>query len=120
MILASSGADVYDDEHALDTRERPMAFRLLHDRIAVLADELAETTASGLIVGEAAASPLRYGTVANVGTGHVSEHTSDLVPMLLSVDDRVFFHRASGQPLEIEGVEYVILSQAEIIGVEAP
>lgn len=94
-----------------------MSFRLLHDRIAVIADEWSEVTESGLIVTEAAQPVLRYGTVANVGTGHVSEHTSELVPMILQVDDRVFFHRASGQPLEIEGVEYVILSQAEIIGI---
>jgi len=97
-----------------------MSFRLLHDRIAVIADPVAETTESGLIIGEAVLSPLRYGIVANVGTGHVSEHTSELVPMILSVDDRVFFHRASGQPLEIDGVEYVILSQAEIIGIDKP
>jgi chaperonin GroES len=97
-----------------------MSFRLLHDRIAVIPDLVAETTESGLIIGEAVLSPLRYGTVANVGTGHVSEHTSELVPMILSVDDRVFFHRASGQPLEINGVEYVILSQAEIIGIDKP
>lgn len=95
-----------------------MSFRLLHDRVAVLADAQAETTESGLIIGEAVMSPLRYGTVANVGTGHVSEHTSDLVPMILQVGDRVFFHRASGQPLEIDGVEYVILSQGEIIGID--
>ena len=97
-----------------------MAFRLLHDRIAVLADEISETTQSGLIVTEAAQSPLRYGTVANVGTGHVSEHTGELVGMLLAEGDRVFFHRASGQPVEIEGVEYVVLSQSEIIGLAAP
>jgi chaperonin GroES len=95
-----------------------MSFRLLHDRIAVIAEPISETTESGLIIGEAVMSPLRYGTVANVGTGHVSEHTSELVPMILSNGDRVFFHRVSGQPLEIEGVEYVILSQAEIIGID--
>lgn len=97
-----------------------MAFRLLHDRVAVIADEVSEMTESGLIIGEAAQSPLRYGTVANVGTGHVSEHTSDLVPMIVSEGDRVFFNRFSGQPLEIDGVEYVILSQAEIIGIDRP
>ena len=97
-----------------------MAFRLLHDRIAVIADEVADTTESGLIITESAQSPLRYGTVANVGTGHVSEHTGDLIPMLLTPGDRVFFHRSSGQPIEIEDVEYVVLSQGEIIGLAKP
>ena len=75
-----------------------MAFKLLHDRIAVLAEEVAETTASGLIVTEAA---------------------QPILPLDVAVGDRVFYNRFSGQPLEIEGVEYVILSHGEIIGVEA-
>lgn len=96
-----------------------MAFKLLHDRIAVLAEEVAETTASGLIVTEAAQPILRYGVVTHVGAGHRSEHTSEPVPLDVAVGDRVFYNRFSGQPLEIEGVEYVILSHGEIIGVEA-
>ena len=56
-----------------------MSFRLLHDRIAVLADEVSDTTESGLIVTESAQSPLRYGTVANAGLGHRSEHTGESV-----------------------------------------
>jgi chaperonin GroES len=95
-----------------------MSFRLLHDRIAVLADEIPETTESGLIISEAAQSPLRHGKVATVGQGHRSEHTNEPVALDVQEGDRIFFHRASGQPLEIEGIEYVILSNAEIIGIE--
>ena len=95
-----------------------MSFRLLHDRIAVLADQVSDTTESGLIVTESAQSPLRYGTVANAGLGHRSEHTGESVSLDVKEGDRVFFHRSSGQPLEIENVEYVILSNSEIIGIE--
>lgn len=94
-----------------------MSFRLLHDRIAVLAEEVAETTASGLIVTEAAQTPLRYGVVTHVGQGIRSAETNEPVSLDVAEGDRVFFHRVSGQPLEIEGVEYVILSNAEIIGI---
>jgi len=94
-----------------------MAFKLLHDRVAVLADEVAETTASGLIVTEAAQPILRYASVTHVGSGHRSQ-TGELVSLDVAVGDRIFYNRYSGQPLEIEGVEYVILSNAEIIGVE--
>lgn len=95
-----------------------MAFQLLHDRIAVLVDEVSDTTESGLIVTESAQSPLRYGVVTHVGRGHRSEHTNEPVSMDVAEGDRVFFHRFSGQPLEIEDVEYVILSNNEIIGIE--
>ena len=95
-----------------------MAFQLLHDRVAVIADEIAETTASGLIVAESAQSPLRYGIVASVGLGNRSDRTNSHTSLDVSEGDRVFFHRSSGQPLEIDGVSYVILLNAEIIGVD--
>jgi chaperonin GroES len=94
-----------------------MPFNLLHDRIAVVAEEVSETTASGLIVTEAAQPALRYGTVSHVGQGHRSEHTSEHVPLDVKVGDRVFYSRFSGQTIEIEGDEYVILSNGEIVGV---
>ena len=95
-----------------------MSFRLLHDRVAVLADEIPETTESGLIITEAAQSPLRHGVVTHVGKGHRSDITGNNVDLDVQEGDRVFFHRSSGQPLEIENVEYVILSNGEIIGVQ--
>ena len=95
-----------------------MTFQLLHERIAVIADELSDTTESGLIVTEAALPVLRYGEVAQVGKGRRSEHTNEHISIDVAEGDRVFFHRASGQPLEIEGIEYVFLSPNEIIGIE--
>ena len=95
-----------------------MAFSLLHDRVAVIGDEIPETTESGLILtGDAGQSPLRYGTVAVVGRGTRSV-TGEVVPVDVKEGDRVFFNRYSGQPLEIDDVEYVILGNGEIIGVD--
>lgn len=93
-----------------------MTFRLLEDRIALIADELAETTESGLIVTESAQPVLRYGTVAIVGLGRRSEQSGEIIPIDVKEGDRVFFHRSSGQPLEVEGIEYVFISPREIIG----
>ena len=93
-----------------------MAFELNDDRVAVLVDEIEETTVSGLILTESAQSPLRYGNMSHVGRGHVSEMTNEIVSPQFAVGDRVFFHRASGQPIDIEGIEYVILAPREIIG----
>jgi chaperonin GroES len=90
---------------------------LLHDRIAVIAEEVPETTASGLIVSESVQPPLRYATVTHVGTGNRSPHTHEPVALDVEVGDRIFYSRFSGQTLEIDDVEYVILSNAEIVGI---
>ena len=92
-----------------------MSFQLLDDRIAVMADEVEETAPSGLILTDSAMSPLRYGTVIHVGTGRTENGVN--VPITVAVGDRVFWHRSSGGPLTIEGDEFIILGNREIIGV---
>jgi len=94
-----------------------MDFELLEDRIAILADEVEETTESGLIITESAQPVLRFGTIAKTGLGRRSEHTGEPIGYDVAEGDRVFFHRSSGQPLEIEGVEYIIITPRELIGV---
>jgi chaperonin GroES len=94
-----------------------MSFRLLDERVAVIADPLEEQTDSGLFVPESGQSPLRYGVVAKIGSGRRSEHTGEPVPMDVQPGDKVFFPRLAGQPLKVEDVEYVFLSPREIMGV---
>lgn len=91
-----------------------MAFTLNDDRVAVLADEVKETTDAGLFVPDSGQNPLRYGTVMVVGSGRRADHGR--VPIDFEVGERVFFHRHSGQLMEIEDVTYVVLAPAEIIG----
>ena len=96
-----------------------MTFKLLEDRIAVLAEEVATKTESGLHFPDTMVNNVpRYGTVVHVGVGHWSEHAKQEIPIAVKKGDRVFFHRGSGETWEIEGTEYVVLSPREIIGVE--
>lgn len=92
-----------------------MPFRLNDDRVAVLADAVSEVTETGLFVPDSGQNPLRYGVVAVVGSGRRAD--TGRVPIDFLVGERVFFHKHSGQPMEIEGLEYVVLAPAEIIGV---
>ena len=95
-----------------------MAHKLQGDRVSVIADPVVTTTASGLELPESAVNNVpRYGTVAEVGTGHRSEQTGELIPIDLEPGDRVFFHRVSGEVWEIEGTDYLVLNPREIIGV---
>lgn len=93
-----------------------MTFALNDDRVAVRVDEVEETTTSGLILTEGGQSPLRYGVVTHVGNGHVSEVTGEWIAPPFEVGQRVFFHRASGQMLAVDGAEYLFLAPREIIG----
>ena len=96
-----------------------MTFRLLEDRVAVIADEIKETTESGLVLlpDSAAQEPIRYGTVHAVGEGHKSDYTGVCVHPGVIEGDRVFFNRHSGSTLEIDGTEYLFLNKSEIIGI---
>jgi chaperonin GroES len=94
-----------------------MSFKLFHERVAVIADPVSETSKAGLIVTEAGQSIWRYGVVTHVGTGRRSELTGELIPIDLQIGDRVWFHKHSGVPIELQDQEYVILSLQEIHGV---
>lgn len=96
-----------------------MAFRLLGERIAVIADEVDDKTDFGLIIPEGSSGEalLRYGTVAVVSIGRRSE-AGNLVPIDIEKGDRVFFHKLSGVPMKLDGTEYVFLSPSEIVGID--
>ncbi len=96
-----------------------MGFKLLEDRVAIIAEEVKETTESGLVLlpDSAAQEPIRYGTVHAVGEGHKSDYTGVCVYPGVNPGDRVFFNRHSGSTLEIEGTEYLFLDKREIIGI---
>ena len=93
-----------------------MAFELLEERVAVIADPEEEVSESGLYLPDSGREVLRYGTVAVVGHGRATETAEWIVPDV-DVDDRVFFNRASGSTLTIEGTEYLILAAREIVGI---
>ena len=93
-----------------------MAFTLLEDRVAVLADEVSEMNEAGLYVPESGGEVIRYGTVHSVGVGRISEHGERIYPDV-EVGDRVFFNRYSGSPITVDGTEYLFLATREIIGV---
>lgn len=99
-----------------------MSFTLQRDRIAVVAEELETKTAGGLHIPEGAVDyhEPRFGIVAHVGIGRRNDLTGELIPIDVQVGDRVFFHKASGETWQFEGVEYVLLGPGEIIGVESP
>ena len=93
-----------------------MAFRPLHDRILVRRIEAEEKTAGGIIIPDTAKEKPQQGEIIAVGPGGRDE-TGKLIPIDLSVGDRVLFGKWSGTEVKLDGVEYLIMKESDVMGV---
>ena len=93
-----------------------MNIRPLHDRIIV--ERLAEeaTTASGIIIPNSAKEKPVQGNVIAVGNGKVTED-GKVLPLDVKVGDTVLFGKYSGTEVKIEGNEYLMMREDNVLGV---
>lgn len=95
-----------------------MQIRPLHDRVIVKRVETERTTASGIVLPGNAAEKPDQGEVLAVGPGRRDE-AGKLIPMDVKVGDKVLFGKYSGQAVKVEGVEYLVMREEDIMGVLA-
>ena len=93
-----------------------MKIRPLHDRVVVKRIEPEKTTAGGIIIPDAAKEKPQQGEVVAVGPG-ARDKGGRLVPIDLQTGDRVLFGRWSGTEVKIDGTEYLIMKEIDIMGV---
>ena len=94
-----------------------MAFSILHDRIAVLPEKAEERSLnSGLVLIDE--GYIQFGIVTHVGLGRVSELNAERIGLDIKEGNRVFFPRAAGRPFTIDGIDYLLLTNEEVVGVE--
>ena len=93
-----------------------MKFRPLHDRIVVTRIDAEEKTAGGIIIPDTAKEKPSEGKVIAVGPGGRDE-SGKLIPIDLKKGDRVLFGKWSGTEVKIDGVEYLIMKESDIMGV---
>jgi chaperonin GroES len=93
-----------------------MKFRPLHDRVVVKRIEAEEKTAGGIIIPDTAKEKPQQGEVVAVGPGGRDE-AGKLVPIDLQVGDRVLFGKWSGTEVKIDGTQYLIMKENDIMGV---
>ena len=93
-----------------------MKFRPLHDRVVVKRIEAEEKTAGGIIIPDTAKEKPQQGEVVAIGPGGRDE-AGKLVPIDLQVGDRVLFGKWSGTEVKIDGAEYLIMKENDIMGV---
>ena len=75
-----------------------------------------EKTAGGIIIPDTAREKPQQGKVVAVGPGGRDEN-GKLIPLDLKVGDRVLFGKWSGTEVKIEGVEYLIMKESDVMGV---
>ena len=93
-----------------------MKFRPLHDRVVVKRIEAEEKTAGGIIIPDTAKEKPQQGEVIAVGPGGRDE-TGKLIPIDVQAGDRVLFGKWSGTEVKIDGDEYLIMKESDIMGV---
>jgi chaperonin GroES len=93
-----------------------MKFRPLHDRVVVKRVAEEEKTKGGIIIPDTAKEKPMEGEIVAVGPGGRDE-SGKLIPIDVKAGDRVLFGKWSGTEIKLEGVEYLIMKESDIMGV---
>ena len=93
-----------------------MKFRPLHDRVLIEILDSEEKTSGGIIIPDAAKEKPQEGEIVAVGPGARSED-GKIVPMDVAVGDIVLFGKWSGTEVKIDGKEYSIMKESDIMGI---
>ena len=93
-----------------------MRFRPLHDRVVVTRIDAENKTAGGIIIPDTAKEKPTEGEVIAVGPGGRDE-SGKLIPIDVKKGDQVLFGKWSGTEVKIDGVEYLIMKESDIMGV---
>ncbi|MGL5506883.1 MAG: co-chaperone GroES [Paraclostridium sp.] len=92
-----------------------MKIRPLADRVVIKRVEAEEKTASGIVLPGTAKEQPQMAEVVEVGPGGIVDGKE--VTMELKVGDRVIYSKYAGTEVKLEGQEYIILKQSEILAV---
>ena len=98
------------------TTEVSMEVRPLHDRVLVKRFNEEEKTKSGLIIPDTAKEKPSQGEIIACGNGRVSEDGA-VRPLAVKKGDKILFGKYSGTEIKIDGTEYLMMREDDILGV---
>lgn len=90
--------------------------RPLHDRLLVRRMPEEEKTTGGIIIPDTAKEKPQRGQIVATGKGRVTEDGKTL-PLEVKVGDKVLFGKYSGTELKLDGTEYLMMREEDILGV---
>ena len=91
-------------------------FTPLHDRILVRRVEEADTTRGGIIIPDSAKDKPQEGEVISAGKGKISEE-GKVRPLDVKEGDRILFGKYSGTEIKIDGEDFIIMKEEEVLGI---
>jgi len=93
-----------------------MNIRPLYDRIVVKRIEEQETTRTGIVIPDSAKEKPQEGEVMAIGRGKRLDD-GKMVALDVRVGDRILFAKYSGNDIKLDGIEYIIMREDDVLGV---
>ncbi|HEV7368612.1 co-chaperone GroES [Arenibaculum sp.] len=93
-----------------------MKFRPLHDRVVVRRIEGDQKTPGGIIIPDTVKEKPQEGEVVAVGPG-ARDEAGKVQPLDVKAGDRILFGKWSGTEVKIDGTEYLIMKESDILGI---
>ena len=95
-----------------------ISIRPLIDKIVVKRVEAESKTAGGIVLPDAAKEKPKEGVVISVGNGKLLD-SGDRAPVQVKEKDRVIFSSYAGQEIKVDGDDYLIVSEDDLLAVIA-
>ncbi len=90
----------------------------LGDRVVVKPEGREETTKSGIVLPDTAKEKPQEGKIVAIGSGRRLD-SGELVPLEVKIGDKVLYAKYAGTEVKVEGEEYLIVREADILAVMA-
>lgn len=94
-----------------------MKVRPLGDKIIVKRQEAESQTESGIYLPESAKDKPKQGQVIALGAGNLNKETGERLPFTVKKGDEVIFSSYSGTEVKIEGDDFLIMTEDDILGI---
>jgi chaperonin GroES len=93
-----------------------MNIQPLGDRVVIKVLESEQKTKSGIVLPDTAKEKPQEGEVVAVGSGRISDN-GERIALEVAVGDRVIYSKYAGTEVKVDGEEYLILSERDILAV---
>jgi chaperonin GroES len=94
-----------------------LKLRPLADRVVIKPVEREEMTKSGIVLPDTAKEKPQEGIIEAVGSGKYNERTGERIKLDVAVGDRVMYAKYAGSEVKIDEIDYLILSEKDILAV---
>ena len=94
-----------------------MKVKPLGDKLIVKRADPLDKTESGIFLPESAKDKPREGTIMAIGAGLLNKETGEYMPFSIKKGDHVLFSSYAGTEVKIEGTDYLIMTEDDILGI---